>query len=71
MSRRVWRLYCAKPAVTSCVDSPIAPVELAENSPNGVGRPAMVRVRCRTGIPILAWGLGIGRQRRELYPLVS
>ncbi len=34
-----------------------------------VGKPSVVRVRCETGAPILAWGLGIGGNRSELYPL--
>jgi hypothetical protein len=35
----------------------------------GLGRPSVVRVCCDSGTPILAWGLGIGGNRSELYPL--
>jgi len=34
-----------------------------------VGRPAAVRLACTRSTPFLAWGLGIGGNRTELYPL--
>jgi hypothetical protein len=34
-----------------------------------LGQPALVRVVSETGVPVLAWGLGVGEQRSELYPL--
>lgn len=34
-----------------------------------VGKPAMVRAMSDNGVPILAWGLGLGTDRSELYPL--
>lgn len=33
------------------------------------GKPSVVRICCDSGTPILAWGLGIGGNRTELYPL--
>ena len=35
----------------------------------GLGKPAVLRVRSMNGIPVLAWALGIGWNRSELYPL--
>ncbi|MFH2005909.1 MAG: hypothetical protein ABI333_04890 [bacterium] len=35
----------------------------------GVGRPVAVRLACARSTPFLAWGLGIGGNRTELYPL--
>jgi hypothetical protein len=34
-----------------------------------LGKPSVVRICCDSGTPILAWGLGIGGNRTELYPL--
>jgi len=34
-----------------------------------LGKPSVVRISCDSGTPILAWGLGIGGNRTELYPL--
>ncbi len=34
-----------------------------------LGKPSVVRIACDSGTPILAWGLGIGGNRSELYPL--
>lgn len=33
------------------------------------GKPSVVRICCDSGTPILAWALGIGGNRTELYPL--
>jgi len=34
-----------------------------------IGQPGIVRVVSETGVPILVWGLGVGAERSELYPL--
>lgn len=34
-----------------------------------LGQPAIVRVVSESGVPVLAWGLGVGTDRSELYPL--
>jgi len=36
-----------------------------------VGKPAIVRATSVPGVPILVWGLGLGVDRSELYPLYS
>lgn len=34
-----------------------------------LGKPAVLRATSLTGVPIQAWGLGVGANRSELYPL--
>jgi hypothetical protein len=50
------------------LDLPHRHVRLTEDA-MALGKPAIVKLSTRAGAPILAWGLGIGRYRSELYPL--
>ena len=50
------------------IDLPQYHVRLSEDAMT-IGRPALVKASTLTGAPILAWGLGIGKYRSELYPL--
>jgi hypothetical protein len=34
-----------------------------------MGRPALVRASSESGVPFMAWGLGVGTDRSELYPI--
>jgi hypothetical protein len=50
------------------IDLPQYHVRLSEDAMT-LGKPALVKASTVSGAPILAWGLGIGKYRSELYPL--